>query len=122
MPFLSLLAATLASQPPHERFELAAPLPTAPPVMIDRDMSLYGIANETARNRGLQARILWIDQSANLERIGSEEKIVALVDKVKTVGFNTIVLDIKAISGETLYPSKYAPKMTEWKGQKIAAD
>ncbi len=66
------------------------------------------------RSRNLQGRVLWIDATANLDKVNTAPKIAALVNKIKSVGFNTIVFDIKPIIGYTLYPSKYAPKMTEW--------
>ena len=34
--------------------------------------------------------------------------------KIKATGFNTIVFEVKPIVGYTLYPSRYAPKLTEW--------
>ncbi|HSI73707.1 MAG TPA: family 10 glycosylhydrolase, partial [Fimbriimonas sp.] len=99
------------------RFDLSSPLPTVPGVMLDRFSTGGGIANEMARAKGLQARILWIDATANLERYNSEEKIVQLVKKIKDTGFNTIVFDVKPISGHVVYPSKLAPKLTEWRGR-----
>lgn len=42
--------------------------------------------------------------------------------QIKEAGFNTVVLDVKPIPGFTLYPSAYAPKMTEWKGETLPAD
>lgn len=113
---LSLLAgAALLAQ---SRFELAAPLQLAP-ITIDALNDGIGLAQQTARSRGLQGRVLWVDGTANLERCSSTERIEALVAKIKSVGFNTIVYDVKPISGEVLYPSKLAPKIEEWKGQRL---
>jgi hypothetical protein len=103
------------------RFELTSPLPTVPGVMIDRFTTGGGIANELARAKGLQARILWIDATANLDRYNTEDKIVALVKKIKDTGFNTIVFDVKPISGHVVYPSKLAPQLTEWRGKTMPA-
>ena len=111
---LAILAQQMSLAP---RFELSSPLPTVPGVMLDRFSTGGGIANEMARAKGLQARILWIDATANLERYNSEEKIVQLVKKIKDTGFNTIVFDVKPISGHVVYPSKLAPKLTEWRGR-----
>jgi len=104
------------------RFELASPLPGIPGVMIDTVLNSYGLAQQTARAKNLQARILWVDCTANLDRYNSEEKIIKLLAKVREVGFNTVVLDIKPISGQVIYPSQYAPKLTEWRGKTMAAD
>jgi hypothetical protein len=94
-------------------------LPGLEPITIDTVMSGGGIANEVARDRHLQARILWIDATANVDKINQEGKIYLLVQQIKMAGFNTIVMDVKPLSGQTLYPSAYAPRLTEWKGQNV---
>ena len=125
MPFPALLAALVMggedTMPPAPRFELASPLPTVPGVMIDRFTTGYGLAQERAKASGLQGRTLWIDATANLDRYNSEEKIVALVKKIADVGFNTVVFDIKPISGQVVYNSRIAPKLLEWKGKTMDA-
>ena len=84
----------------------------APP--LDEVNNGVGIAQKWTRERGLQGRILWIDATANLDKVNTADKIAALVAKIKQTGFNTIVFEIKPIIGYTMYPSKYAPKLTEW--------
>ncbi|HLK15457.1 MAG TPA: family 10 glycosylhydrolase [Fimbriimonadaceae bacterium] len=108
-------AAPISVRPPHSRFTTATPLPGAPGITIDRLLTGGGIANSVARARGLQARILWIDGTANIDRINTDDKISTLVEKVKNAGFNTIIWDGKPISGQTLYPSNLAPRMTSWR-------
>jgi uncharacterized lipoprotein YddW (UPF0748 family) len=103
--------------PPKSRFETQAPLPGLPSVVLDMLGDGYGEAQLMARAKGLQARILWIDGTANISRINTYEKVAALVDRARYAGFNTIVLDVKPIIGYTLWPSKIAPKLTEWRGQ-----
>ena len=109
------------TMPPPSRFELASPLPSVPGVMIDRLTTGGGLAQETTKARGLQGRTMWIDATANLDRYNSEEKIVALVKKIADVGFNTVVFDIKPISGQVVYNSRIAPKLLEWKGKTMDA-
>jgi len=104
------------------RFELAAPLPTVPGVMIDSYANGVGVAQQLARSYGLQARIMWIDGTANIERFNTETKIVDLVRQIKEAGFNTIVFDVKPISGQVLYPSAIAPRLTEWRGQTMSTE
>lgn len=104
---------------PETRFQSVAPLPTLPSVELDVLGNGVGIAQQTARSQRLQGRVLWIDGTANLDRVSSDEKIKALVAKIKEVGFNTIVFDVKPIVGFTLYPSKLTPKLTEWRDQKL---
>ncbi len=104
------------------RFERAYPLSGMPSVMIDMALDGQGLALQAARSKRLQARILWIDCTANIERYNDDEKIRALIAQVKAAGFNTIVFDVKPISGHVAYPSKLAPKLTEWKDRILPPD
>lgn len=101
----------------------SSPMPNpAPGVVLDPYGNNVGVAQQTAHSRGLQARILWMDAGANVGSLNSAEKIQDIVGKVKSSGMNMIVLDVKPIVGDTIYPSKYAPKLAAWKGQTVAAD
>ncbi len=104
------------------RFELDAPLPTVPGVMIDSYANGAGFAQQLARSYSLQGRIMWVDGTANIERVNTEAKIVQLVHELRDVGFNTIVFDVKPISGQVLYKSAIAPKIQEWKGRLLPLD
>jgi hypothetical protein len=90
--------------------------------MIDQFMTGVGLASEMAKAHQWQARILWIDATANIGRYNTVEKIDALTAKIADSGFNTVVFDIKPISGQTVYPSAYAPKLTTWRGQDLPQD
>lgn len=59
-------------------------------------------------------KMLWFDATANFKRLGSYEGIVRVLDKCVDVGVTDIIVDVKPISGEVLYDSKYAPKMRTW--------
>lgn len=109
-------------KPPRNRFVTATPLPGAPSIVIDRLLSGGGIANMVARSRGLQSRVIWIDGTANIDRINSEDKLVTLISRIKDSGFNTIIWDGKPISGQTLYPSNMAPRMTKWRAATMPID
>ncbi len=99
------------------------PLKGIPAVQLDEANNGVGIAQQAARAKGAQARVIWVDATANLNRTNSQEKIATLVGLVKKAGFNTIVMDVKPIVGYTLYPSKYAPKLTTWlNGKTLPAD
>ena len=99
------------------------PFPNLPSAPLDEANNGIGIAQQTARLRKAQARILWIDGTANMNRVNTADKIATLVQQIKRIGFNTVVFDIKPIVGFTLYPSHYAPKLTEWKeGRTLPAD
>jgi uncharacterized lipoprotein YddW (UPF0748 family) len=101
------------------RFERVAPLPTLPSVLLDVYGNGFGVAQQTARARNLQARILWVDATANLNRVNTREKVVDLVRKAKDIGFNTIVFDVKPIVGYTLYPSRLTGKLQRWRDQHL---
>src|SRR5471030_546732 len=58
------------------RFELASPLPTVPGVMVDSYSNGLGVAQQLARSYDLQARILWIDGTANIDKYNTEYKII----------------------------------------------
>lgn len=99
------------------------PLKGIPAVPLDEANNGIGIAQQTARAKGAQARIIWIDATANLNRTNTAQKITDMVAQIKRAGFNTIVMDVKPIVGYTLYPSKYAPKLTTWlNGRTMPAD
>ncbi len=108
--------------PRPSRFQLGTPFPNLPPILLDVDGNGYGLAQQTARSRQLQARILWIDATANLGRVNSKEKVDELARRIAAAGFNTVAFDVKPIVGKTLYPSKLAPKMTEWRGNRLPED
>ncbi|CAN5637241.1 hypothetical protein BH11ARM2_BH11ARM2_36330 [soil metagenome] len=127
MPLLAPVAlafamATSEETGPRPRFELRAPLEGAPGVMLDTRNADIGVAQQFAKAKGVQARILWIDATANLDRYNTDDKIVALVGKIADSGFNTVVFDIKPISGQVVYKSALAPKLTEWRGKTLPAD
>ncbi len=109
--------------PPNSRFEMADPVGGLPAIMLDWADDSIGLAQQATRGpHRYQARIIWIDATANIDRYNSEEKVVTLVKGLKDVGFNTIVFDAKPISGQVVYKSKFAPKLTEWKGKLLPAD
>ena len=98
------------------------PFPNLPPMVLDEEHDGIGVAQQMARERGAQGRVLWIDGLANIARLNSPALIASLAKQIKAAGFNTVVLDVKPIPGFTLYPSKYAPKMTEWHDEKLPED
>ncbi len=111
-----IVSAVLQPLADESRFELVAPL-SLPAVYVHHQLAKYGVAQSTARRLELQGRILWIDATANLGRVNSDEKIRALVEKIDQVGFNTIVFDIKPINGYTMYPSELTEQITHWRAE-----
>jgi len=105
------------SVPPPPRVEPYVPFPHLPAPPLDEENNGYGFAQQMARAKNLQARMLWIDATANLEKFNTAEKIQALVRQIKAAGFNTVCFEAKPIIGQVTYPSKFAPKITEWQKQ-----
>lgn len=99
------------------RYEKAAPLPGLPAVRLDSLGNGVGVAQLLARSHGLQGRILWVDCTANIERYNTEAKIDALVERAASIGFNTIVFDVKPIVGNPIYPSEILPQLETWRGR-----
>lgn len=62
----------------------------------------------------IDRNILWFDATANFDRFCDKDSIVYYLKKSKEVGVTDIVVDVKPITGEVLYPSKIAPVMTSW--------
>lgn len=104
------------------RFEERAPLPGLSPIKADVLLSGNQSTQNYCRQNNLQGRVFWIDATANLKRVDTQEKVSELVKKIKDHGFNTIVYDVKPIVGFPVYPSNLAPKITEWKGQTLPLD
>jgi len=75
-------------------------------------LSLSGLANAQQKN------LLYFDATANFERFASKDSIRYYLQKSKDAGVTDVIIDVKPISGEVLYPSKIAPVMKEWKGFK----
>lgn len=118
---LAIAAQDITIKPPVSRFEMAYPL-GLPAITIDTYNSGYGVGQQMARSKGAQGRMMWIDGTANLDKVASAELVKELVAKIKSVGFNTIVFDVKPISGQVLYKSKIAPKIESWKGKTLPLD
>lgn len=57
---------------------------------------------------------MWFDCEANYERLSYPDSIAYYMKKVKEIGVTDVVVDVKAIMGETLYDSDIAPFMGEW--------
>ena len=90
--------------------------------MMDTYQNGVGLAIQAARSNGLQARIMWIDFTANIDRINTESKVEQTIAKIADAGFNTVVFDVKPLSGQVAYNSKIAPKLLEWRGKRVPAD
>ncbi|MFC3196098.1 alpha amylase family protein [Parapedobacter deserti] len=70
--------------------------------------------NDTAHER---RNILWFDATANFKRFSEKDSITFYLEKSKAIGISDVVVDVKPITGEVLYPSKLAPQMIQWEGE-----
>jgi len=90
------------------------------------------IARSVSAALGAQGRLMWVDGTANVARTITQdgrsvtvdytttrEGVIDVVHKCKAAHINTLVIDVKPLSGQTLYASKIAPRMREWKGHKL---
>ncbi|TJZ62336.1 S-layer protein [Sphingobacterium olei] len=66
--------------------------------------------------------ILWFDATANFDRFCDKDSILFYLQKSKDVGITDVVIDVKPITGEVLYPSKIAPVMTSWGKSNVVKD
>jgi hypothetical protein len=64
----------------------------------------------------LQARILWVDMSANLEWTIHADEVEAFCKRAAEVGFNEIVLDVKSINGKRLFGPPGPDRLTRFRG------
>lgn len=59
---------------------------------------------------------LWMDAHANMERLGTPERVVAILERARSAGVTEVVVDFKGIDGHVLYRSAIAPYRWEWEG------
>ncbi|MCE5199129.1 MAG: alpha amylase family protein [Armatimonadota bacterium] len=78
--------------------------------------------NQLCRQRGLQGRVMWFDAEANLWALSSRDRVADIVQQCKAANINTIVVDVKPLSGLVLYDSKIAPKLTRFEGRPYPRD
>lgn len=96
---------TLGLQPSAHAQE---PAPAANPIP--------GLATAVSRQANLEGRVMWMDGTANLKRLSTREGVSEIFDKCKKANINTVVVDVKPLSGHVLYNSKVAPRLEEWRG------
>src|SRR5579862_336461 len=66
---------------------------------------------------GLQGRVMWIDATANIDRIMTREGVEDVVAHCKKANFTMLVVDAKPVSGQVVYNSKIAEHLRQWKGK-----
>ncbi len=69
---------------------------------------------KTTEQSSKEKKIVYIDATANFGRFTHKDSVDYYVRKVHDIGITDLVVDVKPITGEVLYPSKIAPVMTTW--------
>lgn len=117
----AIAALTIASASPQflpeSRFQRAGPFAQLPWIQIDSNLAKKGIADSYAARKGYQARILWIDGTANMTAMSTDEGVDEVIGRAARAGFNVVVYDVKPIIGYTLYPSALTEKLERWRDQ-----
>lgn len=72
----------------------------------------HSAANRLAAELGLQGRAMWLDAEANLDQLSSRAGVADVVDRLKAANFNTVIVDVKPLSGLVLYASDVAPRLS----------
>lgn len=75
-----------------------------------------GQKKEVSECPGKKPALMWFDAEANFARFSHKDSIDYYLQKIKSLGFTHAVVDVRPITGEVLYDSKYAPRMEEWQG------
>ncbi|HEV7331706.1 MAG TPA: alpha amylase family protein [Flavisolibacter sp.] len=68
-----------------------------------------------AEKESPRRNILWFDATANFHRFTFKDSITYYLQRSKETGVTDVVIDVKPITGEVLYPSRIASQMLEWK-------
>lgn len=78
--------------------------------------SAPGLAGAAVRQGELEGRVLWMDGTANIGRLNSRAGVASILDRCVRARINTVVIDVKPLSGQVLYNSQVAPRLHEWRG------
>ncbi|MCR5003460.1 MAG: family 10 glycosylhydrolase [Bacteroidales bacterium] len=65
---------------------------------------------------------MWFDCEANYEVLSNPDSVKSCIERVKDLGFDNVVVDVKSIMGEVLYDSKFAPYMSPFNGVERSRD
>src|SRR5207244_5605904 len=76
-------------------------------------VNAQGVAQALTRQAGLEGRVLWIDATANLNRISSRQSVATILDRCRSAHLNTVIVEVKPLSGHGLYRSNIAPPLHE---------
>jgi uncharacterized lipoprotein YddW (UPF0748 family) len=73
-------------------------------------------------SRPMARRTLWVSPSASSASVTSREGVVQLCERAQRAGFDAIILYVKELNGQVIYPSRIAPRLLEYKGVRFPSD
>ncbi len=71
---------------------------------------------------GAKGRVVWFDAEANLWELSTRDGVAETVARCAAAHINTIIVDVKPLSGLVLYNSSLAPRLTECDGRAYPPD
>lgn len=90
------------------------------------------LARTLSTAMGAEGRLLWIDATANFWRKKkvngldellpytiTREGITEIVRNAKLAHINTLVVDVKPLVGQVIFPSQIAPRLRSWQGRPV---
>lgn len=75
-------------------------------------LSAISLFTGCAKDQKSNNNYMWFDCEANYALLSNPDSIKYYVKKVKDLGFDNVVVDVKSITGEVLYNSSIAPYMS----------
>jgi uncharacterized lipoprotein YddW (UPF0748 family) len=57
-------------------------------------------------------RAVWIELGANLTTLSDPAKLAKMLERIKSAGFNTVIIEAKNAAGFSAYPSQYTPHIS----------
>ena len=75
-------------------------------------LSVISLSTGCAKHEKTNSNYMWFDCEANYALLSNPDSIKFYVKKVKDLGFDNVVVDVKSITGEVLYNSSIAPYMS----------
>lgn len=70
----------------------------------------------------VEARVLWVDMSANLPWTLDRSQVAEFCEKAGDAGFNELVVDVKSVNGKRLFGPPGNDRLQEFRGLKIPED
>jgi hypothetical protein len=70
----------------------------------------------------VEARILWVDATANLAWTISPASVASFCEQAKTSGFNELIVDVKPINGKLLFKSSPTERFTSFRSIQVPGD